>query len=102
MKAKHASEVKRFRDIPNVGPAMERDFALIGLRAPKDLAGKDAYRLYQSLCKVTGARHDPCVLDTFMAAVDFMNGAPAQPWWAYTKERKAKYPKVLVRSSGPK
>jgi hypothetical protein len=31
------------------------------------------------------------VLDTFMAAVDFMNGAAAAPWWAYTAQRKALY-----------
>jgi hypothetical protein len=31
------------------------------------------------------------VLDTFMAAVDFMNGVAAAPWWAYTAQRKALY-----------
>jgi hypothetical protein len=29
------------------------------------------------------------VLDTFMAATDFMRGAPAAPWWSYTAQRKA-------------
>jgi hypothetical protein len=29
------------------------------------------------------------VLDVFIAAVRFMDGEPAQPWWAYTAERKA-------------
>ena len=29
------------------------------------------------------------MLDTFMAVVDFMRGAPAAPWWAYTAQRKA-------------
>jgi hypothetical protein len=24
-----------------------------------------------------------------MAAVDFMRGAPAAPWWTYTAQRKA-------------
>jgi hypothetical protein len=28
------------------------------------------------------------VLDTFMSAVDQANGAPPQPWWTYTPERK--------------
>lgn len=94
MKAKSAPEVKRLTDIPNIGPAMVRDLELVGVHDPKGLVGKDAYELYQKLCKVTGVRHDPCVLDTFLAAVDFMNGALAQPWWVYTKERKNKYPKV--------
>ena len=44
--------------------------------------------LYDELCRVTGTRHDPCVLDVFLAAVRFMEGKPAKPWWAYTAERK--------------
>jgi hypothetical protein len=31
------------------------------------------------------------VLDTFMAATDFMRGAAPAPWWAYTARRKAMY-----------
>jgi hypothetical protein len=31
------------------------------------------------------------VLDTFIAAADFMRGADARPWWAYTAARKARY-----------
>lgn len=94
MKVKNTVEVSILTDIPNVGPAIKRDFALIGIHSPKALVGKDAYKLYQKLCQVTGVRHDPCVLDTFIAAIDFMNGAPARPWWEYTKERKNRYPKV--------
>jgi hypothetical protein len=33
-------------------------------------------------------RHDPCVIDTFLSAVRFMEGAPPQPWWHCTPERK--------------
>ena len=29
------------------------------------------------------------MLDTFMAASDFMRGAPPAPWWSYTAQRKA-------------
>lgn len=91
MKAKHADEVKRFNDIPNVGPAMTRDFKLLGMTNPKQLAKKDPYKLYKQLEKITGSRQDPCVLDTYMAVIDFMNGAPSKPWFAYTEERKQKY-----------
>jgi hypothetical protein len=28
------------------------------------------------------------VLDVFLSAVRFMEGAPARPWWHYTAERK--------------
>jgi len=64
----------------------------MGIRQPADLIGADAFALYQRICKLTGQRHDPCVLDTYMAAVDFMNGAPAKDWWSYTDQRKREYP----------
>lgn len=88
MKAKHCDEVKKFSDILNVGPAMTRDFTLLGITKPTQLAKKDPYKLFKQLEKITGVRHDPCVLDTYMAVVDFMNGARAKPWFAYTNERK--------------
>ena len=44
--------------------------------------------MYDDLCRITGQRHDPCLLDTFIAAVRFMEGEPKKPWWKYTAERK--------------
>jgi hypothetical protein len=35
-----------------------------------------------------GVRHDPCLADVFLAAVDYMNGAPKRPWHWYTARRK--------------
>jgi hypothetical protein len=90
MKAKTAADVRRFEDIPNIGPAMAKDFAVLELERPSDLAGRDPYALYDELCARTGVRHDPCVIDTFISAVRFMEGAPPLPWWHYTVERKAK------------
>ncbi len=94
MKAKTFHEVERFQDIPNIGPAMVRDFLDLGLKSPKDLKKKNPLTLYKKMCQVSGTRMDPCVLDTYMAAIDFMNGAEARPWWAYTKERKKNYPNI--------
>lgn len=94
MKAKTANEVRKFEDIPNIGPAMVRDFTALGLKTPRDLKKQDAYKLYKKLCKIMHTRMDPCVLDTYIAAIDFLNGAPARPWFAYTKERKKKFPDV--------
>ena len=88
-KATCAADCARLEQLPNVGPAIAGDLRLIGIQAPQDLCGKDALVLYQALCSATGTRHDPCVLDTFMAATDFMGGAPAAPWWHYTSQRKA-------------
>ena len=74
--------------LPNVGPAVARDLRRLGVRRPPDLVGRDPYALFDELCRVTGQRHDPCILDTLIAAVRFMAGDPARPWWAYTAERK--------------
>ncbi len=94
MKATNASQVQKLTDIPNVGSRVAQDFTCIGIQHPKELKGKNAYMLYKKLCSVTKTRHDPCLLDTFMAAVDFMNGAPKRPWWYYTKARKKEYPGI--------
>lgn len=93
-KARRATEVVRFQDIPNIGPAMAKDFGLLGIKDPRDLAKADPMALYRALCEATCTRHDPCVLDTFLAACDFMNGAPALPWWHYTASRKERWPQV--------
>lgn len=87
-KAASASECHTLEQLPNVGPAMVRDLQQLGIRQPGDLRGRDAYALYRQLERATGRRQDPCVLDTFMAIVDFMHGAAPQPWWAYTAQRK--------------
>jgi hypothetical protein len=88
-KASRTSDVRRFIDIPNVGPATAGDFERLGFCAPLELAQCDAYALYHKLCNITGVRHDPCVIDVFLSAIDFMNGAAARPWWDYTAQRKA-------------
>ena len=88
MKARTAAEAHRLEDLPNIGKAMAGDLRLLGITQPTQLAGRDPYRLYAELCAATGARHDPCVIDAFISAVRFMEGAPPQPWWHYTAERK--------------
>lgn len=76
--------------VPNIGPAGAADLRLLGITAPGDLVGRDPYAMYETLCRITARRHDPCVIDVFIAAVRFMGGEAAKPWWAYTAERKAK------------
>ncbi len=93
-KARTPAECRTLEQLPNIGPSLAADLRLIGIREPRELAFRDAFVLYQALCAKTGRRHDPCVLDTFMAATDFMRGAPAAPWWHYTPQRKAMYGQV--------
>ena len=80
----------RLQDLANVGPAVERMLGRLGVTAPAQLAGQDPYELFERLCAVDGRRHDPCLLDTFVAAVDYANGGPARPWWEYSRERLAR------------
>ncbi len=85
---KAAAKAATLEDLPNVGKAIAADLRAIGIREPAQLRRKDPYALYDRLNRVTGLRHDPCVLDTFIAVVRFADGGPAQPWWAYTAESK--------------
>ena len=93
-KAQHADECELLEQLPNIGPSIAADLRRIGVRCPAELAGRDPFALYQALCHAAGRRQDPCVLDTFIAAVDFMRGAAPQPWWSYTAGRKVRYGEV--------
>ena len=77
------------RTLPNIGPAIARKLIRLGIERPDDLRGQDPAQLFRRLCDLDGRRHDPCLLDTFVAAVDHANGAPTRPWWYYSRQRKA-------------
>src|SRR5271163_140275 len=81
-------DIAHLEDIPNIGPSIAADLGQLGITSPAELPGCDPYALYDDLCRITGKRHDPCLLDTFIAAVRYMEGAPKKPWWKYTAERK--------------
>ena len=86
-----ADECQRLEQLPNIGPSLAADLRLIGIERPPTCAARTPTRSTGELCEATGQRQDPCVLDTFMAATDFMRGAAAAPWWKYTAERKATF-----------
>jgi len=81
-------EIAHLEDIPNVGLAVARELRRLGITTPSDVEGRDPYAMYDDLCRITGQRHDPCLLDTFIAVVRFMAGEPKKPWWKYMTERK--------------
>ncbi|CAN5298108.1 hypothetical protein BH10PSE17_BH10PSE17_36200 [soil metagenome] len=88
MKKIHAAEdVTLLEQIPNIGSSIAEDLRSLGISTPAALKRADPQGLYDRLCRLTGERQDPCVLDTFVAAVDFMNGAPSKPWWHYSRKR---------------
>lgn len=86
--AKGGREIAHLEEIPNIGPSIAADLRRLGITTPAELPGRDPYAMYDELCRITGQRHDPCLLDTFIVAVRYMEGAPKKPWWKYTAERK--------------
>ncbi len=79
-------------DLVSVGPAMLKDFDMLGIRSVSQLARQEPKELYDRLCKITGKRQDPCVLDVFSSAVAQARDPelpPAQKqWWYWSRQRK--------------
>ena len=82
---------RTLQQLPNIGPAMADDLMRLGITSADALATRDPDELYAELCALDATTHDPCVLDTFMAAIDAARGLPARPWWEYTPLRKANH-----------
>ena len=75
---------------PNVGPAIASKLRRLGIGAAGELRGRDPDELFERLCALDGRRHDPCLLDTFVAAVSYADGGPPRAWWEFSRERKAR------------
>ncbi len=84
--------VERLTDLPNIGPRIALALQRIGVDSPNDLRGRDAFELYQNLCIAEGERVDPCALDVMISITRFLQGDDPKVWWAYTAERKKRYP----------
>ena len=84
---------RRLQDLISVGPAMLRDFELLGIRNVSQLASADPEQLYRRLCRLTGEHQDICCLDVFRAAVAQARNPllPAEQcqWWYWSRKRKA-------------
>jgi hypothetical protein len=72
----------------NIGTAMLADFKLLGISSVAQLATQDADELYARISVLTGHRHDPCVHDTYAAAIHQAKTGEALKWWAFTPLRK--------------
>ena len=88
------TQQRRIEDLVSVGPAMVRDFAMLGIRSVAQLAQRNPEKLYEQLCEVTGQVQDICCLDVFRAAVAQARN-PRLPleqaqWWYWSRKRKAR------------
>ena len=86
-------EERQLGDLVSIGPAMLRDFELLGVRSVAQLARRDPEKLYEKLCQITGQAQDICCLDTFRAAVAQARNpnlpAEQRQWWHWSRKRKA-------------
>ena len=86
------SENRKLKDLISIGPAMLRDFELLGIRSVAHLAKQDPRALYDKLGRVAPEHQDICVLDTFHSAVAQARSRhlPAEQcqWWWWSRKRK--------------
>lgn len=84
---------RELSDLISLGPAMLRDFDLLGIRSISHLARQSPRRLYERLCRKTGQHIDICCLDVFESAVaqakDPLLPPEQSQWWFWSRKRKA-------------
>lgn len=81
-------DLRTLASLRNVGKAALADFKVLAIETMAQLAIQNADALYVDLCRMTGARHDPCVHDVFAATIhEAKTGEPIN-WWVFTKARK--------------
>jgi len=83
---------RRLKDLRGIGVKMLGDFEKLGIRSINDLKSRDPQKLYDRMCKLTGTRQDPCVLDTYRCAIEQARH-PDLPiektnWWYWSRVRK--------------
>jgi len=84
-----ATGEKKLGDLRNIGKAMLADFSLLKIESVESLAECDSVELYERLQLLTGHRQDPCVLDTFAAAIHEARTGERLDWWLFSRARKA-------------
>jgi len=91
-------------DLVSIGPAMLRDFELLGVRSVSALARRNPRTLYEELCRTTGQAQDVCVFDTLRAAVAQARNprlpAAQRQWWYWSRRRKAEDKANRLKRSG--
>ena len=105
MKKQAASGTRRLEDLVSVGPSIRGDLNALGVHSVEQLAQRDPQALYDQLCRKTGQRQDPCVLDTFRAAVAQAQD-PDLPieyavWWFWSRVRKGEVRVPRGSRNGP-
>jgi hypothetical protein len=87
-----AGKQRQLSALISIGPAMLRDFELLGVRSMPQLARRNPEKMYEKLCQITGQVQDICCLDVLHAAVAQAKN-PNLPlkqrqWWYWSRKRK--------------
>lgn len=89
-----SSTDRRLADLISIGPAMLRDFDLLGIHSVAQLARRTPEKLYESLCLKTDQSVDICCFDVFSAAVAQARNprlhSEQRNWWYWSRKRKAR------------
>ena len=84
---------RQLAELDSIGPAMLRDFGLLGIRSVAELSRRNPEKMYEDLCRITGQAVDICCLDVFRAAVAQARNprlpAEQRKWWYWSRKRKA-------------
>ena len=88
------TEARQLKDLISVGPALLKDFDLLGVRTVAQLRTRSPERMYRRLCTLKKQRVDPCCLDVFVAAVAQARNPELAieqcQWWFWSRVRKGK------------
>lgn len=86
-------QTRQLFDLRSIGPATIEDFRKLGITRVDQLKGRDPKKLYDRICKVTGQKHDICVLDVFQCAIAQAENpdlpAAHRNWFYWSRVRKA-------------
>jgi hypothetical protein len=89
-----ATKERLLERLDSVGPAMIRDFQLLGVHTVAQLSRRNPEKLYEKLCEIMGKPQDICCLDVFRAAVAQARNprlpAEQRQWWYWSRLRKAR------------
>lgn len=87
------ADARTLGDLEGVGKAALADLARLNVHDVDTLARQEPTLLYDRLCKLAGARQDPCVLDVLSCAVAQARDPELPPaqrkWWWWSRARKA-------------
>jgi len=79
------------REIPGVGPSIERDLYELGYFTVADLKGADPEKMYEKSCRIAGTKIDRCLLYVYRCAVKYAGMTDKKrdnlKWWEF-KDKK--------------